>query len=110
MEIRRLIKAFTVFKLVNLRSCVQYLYCAWFLDGGTSKLVFNLFLTCFKLVFNLFLTCYKATKLSKMIYVNSYKTTLNTKNPPYYASFDLNQQLTSFPCEAIDQQVVFLPV
>ena len=39
MEIHRLIKAFTVFKLVNLRSCVQYLYCAWFLDGGTSKLV-----------------------------------------------------------------------
>ena len=32
------------------------------------------------------------------------------KTSPYCASFDLNKQLTYFLCEAIDQQVDFLPV
>ena len=32
------------------------------------------------------------------------------KTSPYCTSFDLNKQLTYFLCEAIDQQVDFLPV
>ena len=42
--------------------------------------------------------------------LNGHKTALNTTNPPYHASFDLNKRLTSFLCEVIDQQVDFLPV
>ena len=39
--------------------------------------------------------------------LNGHKTALNTKNPPYCTSLDLNKRLTSFLCKAIDQRVVF---